>query len=761
MPFLVLFCLKSYSQAITEKVDGKTLMSKIYVPVTEKIPTIEVSPSANSEDNLTLGKNEGSFRYGISIDENISLDNSGMWFDSLPEINVWAVKIFGKNAKSLDIEFDVFKLSKNSFIQIYSLKDNIIQGPIVYNDNNVYNSFATDLIYSDEIIIELVSPVNEKNQNDISINKVVYGCFDEGSTQAILQELSGVTATMAATLDCHNDVNCYSSYANEKGAVAMLKYNDSFFGSSFLVNDAKNDGRYLLSSRHQWSYVVGGDSLAKHPTRLAMVVVKFFYMSSSCDGSALTKNYSLTGVNVVHEYLGEPDIVLCKLIAEPVWFYSNYPGGPLYPDKAASFLGWSIISDEPTSMAGIHHPGGDLMKITFYDFKNTAYESGVGYTYVSEYTSGVFEDGSSGSPLMDQNKRLVGILHGSPLTSPPTFPSCSSVVDLWSIRISKYWDGLSQFLDPNNYGVVELNTRTSSIYFPSSYTPYLTKDKTTVCYGQTATIEIERFGEIFENNVSWSITNSSIINSSVLENGKKLQISPKYSSSNGKVSVTTQIDFGSFTKTYYNTIIIGKPNASTLSIYVDGDELSNCDYTYAEADCSITTSTIMAYDWDIPYSSDWYIDEEYGNPADFQYVEIDYFDENPPSYETINIRAQNLCGWSGWKSTSWPVDDCAGGYYAFTLSPNPVEEVLTVSFDINEEAVGAENTQLTQTEKTNISGVPVEVSIFDKNKSQILYRKGNTDNNMELDVSTIPAGDYFIHVAIEGEKTQKRHLIID
>lgn len=271
-------------------------------------------------------------------------------------------------------------------------------------------------------------------------------------------------------------------------------------------------------------------------------------------------------------------------------------------------------------------------------------------------------------------------------------------------------------------------------------------------------------------SVTWTSSSNISINSST-------GYASRIGSTNGEGWIEADISSGCGSVTVRKEIWVGKPNYLALGGAVDGfsagqEELSNCEYTYAEAEynnppytSAITGysgfSGIDAFEWDIPYSSDWNIEEEYGGRADWEYVEIDYYDEYPPSQEAIHIRAHNTCSWSLWKEIWWDVDDCAGGYYAFTLSPNPVEEVLTVSFDINEEGVNDENIQLTQTEKTNTSGVPVEVSIFDKNKSQILYRKGNTDNNMELDVSTIPAGSYFIHVSIEGEKTQKKHLIIN
>lgn len=238
----------------------------------------------------------------------------------------------------------------------------------------------------------------------------------------------------------------------------------------------------------------------------------------------------------------------------------------------------------------------------------------------------------------------------------------------------------------------------------------------------------------------------------------------KGTSGSGSGQVTYQISTPSgFSWTVNKDIWVGKPNYNNLILSVDDDELSNCDHTYADADYSGTNMGILEYDWDIPNSSDWYIDEEYGSPAGWQYVEIDYFDHNPPSQEAIHVRARNGCGWSLWKEFWVDVDDCAGGYYSFAYNPNPADEILTVSFDAKAEKTktSTESLKTPNQETTKVDGKPVEIAIYNKDQKRVLYRQGNTAYNMELDISSIQPGSYFIHVSIEGDKTYKKHLIIE
>jgi len=67
---------------------------------------------------------------------------------------------------------------------------------------------------------------------------------------------------------------------------------------------------------------------------------------------------------------------------------------------------------------------------------------------VTRWSNGTTEPGSSGSPLYDSNKRVVGQLHGGSA-------SCTTVIDGWDAygKIARSYDnGLKKFLDPENTG---------------------------------------------------------------------------------------------------------------------------------------------------------------------------------------------------------------------------------------------------------------------------------------------------------------------
>lgn len=78
------------------------------------------------------------------------------------------------------------------------------------------------------------------------------------------------------------------------------------------------------------------------------------------------------------------------------------------------FSGWNRSSVPATSATGIHHPSGDVMKIS-RDHDPLVRSSAFGQVnqhWQVLWDVGVTEGGSSGSPLYDQDHRIIGQLQG-------------------------------------------------------------------------------------------------------------------------------------------------------------------------------------------------------------------------------------------------------------------------------------------------------------------------------------------------------------
>jgi hypothetical protein len=123
-----------------------------------------------------------------------------------------------------------------------------------------------------------------------------------------------------------------------------------------------------------------------------------------------------------------------------------------------TWLGWDKSGDTPSTGTIIHHPMGDVMKISQdYDtlIKNDStiyFDNGAPITpythWELELDSGVVIYGSSGSPLLDSYKRLIGQVHsGRNVTCPPQITRCGCFHLSWTGDGSN--DGrLSNWLNP-------------------------------------------------------------------------------------------------------------------------------------------------------------------------------------------------------------------------------------------------------------------------------------------------------------------------
>jgi hypothetical protein len=134
-------------------------------------------------------------------------------------------------------------------------------------------------------------------------------------------------------------------------------------------------------------------------------------------------------------------------------------GGTVPLSYSPYFSGWDNSGVIPTSSVSIHHPSGDIKKISFDDAA-PGISQGMGSTEAnSTWTvewdrNTTTEGGSSGSPLFDQNHRIIGQLWGggascSNLSSPDYY---GRVANSWNPASSNSTNQLKFWLDPNNAG---------------------------------------------------------------------------------------------------------------------------------------------------------------------------------------------------------------------------------------------------------------------------------------------------------------------
>ncbi len=242
-----------------------------------------------------------------------------------------------------------------------------------------------------------------------------------------------------AAASCNVDAACYQgAWSQESNAVARILYTRD--GATYVCSgtlladkDPSTSIPYFLTANHCVSSQAVASTLQSY----------WFYRASACD-SATRGNYrTLTGGATLLYASGTTDTTLMRLNTTP-------PTGVTY----AGWITGSTLTTG-TRVAGLHHPTGDLQKISFGNVRGY-YQCSAGEGkefscygstplastfYAVTWREGVTESGSSGSGIfLDDGRYLVGQLYGGN-------GSCSeSGSDFYGRFDAAYDAGLSRWL---------------------------------------------------------------------------------------------------------------------------------------------------------------------------------------------------------------------------------------------------------------------------------------------------------------------------
>jgi len=291
------------------------------------------------------------------------------------------------------------------------------------------------MVYSENLIIEFQVPNYYTTDDwDLSIDQIVHGYRGLHSKFEELKELQrGPFGNSGA---CNNNVNCPvgDDWQVEKKSVALIVSGGSAACTGALVNNTANDGHpYFLTANH----CLGG---------VGNWVFYFNHESATCNGNTGPTNQTVSGASTVSSN-GGSDFGLLEINNG-----NSIPGA-----FNVEFAGWDNSGVTPSSQVGIHHPSGDLKKISFDNNPATMANWGNAATWhIGNWEDGTTEPGSSGSPLFDQDHRIIGQLYGGTA-------NCSNNIDDYYGRFNVSWDGssassrLRDWLDPGNTGVSTLD----------------------------------------------------------------------------------------------------------------------------------------------------------------------------------------------------------------------------------------------------------------------------------------------------------------
>lgn len=412
--------------------------------------------------------------FAIIRQVNLSPELNGSWSNE-DDKRVWRVHIISPGAYSLGAIFSTYKLEPGVKLFVYDPGQSRVKGAFTSGNNKSSGILPVGHIPGQEMVIEMQVPLDLAHYGELELESLSHAFLDMEHHSALADCPGGFGCSQA----CEIDVNCTEGddWWMVKPSVVRLYINKtsiSEYCTGVLVNNTAYDGTpYIITAQH----CVGEDEFAER------TVFQFNYQSADCFGEDGPLDMSVSAAELIS--VGDSiDFSLVKLSLVPPASYGVF------------YAGWDRSPDLAAPTTTIHHPQGDVKKISVADDAlfipekqaDVPYADLLDYHYFSYWwikwwDIGTTEGGSSGGPLFSTEARVIGTLSGGRArcgdsigynaeTERVIYNNVFNYDDYYT-RLGMAWDyekekgnELAQWLDPLNWDVRSLGG-----YNPTSLEP--------------------------------------------------------------------------------------------------------------------------------------------------------------------------------------------------------------------------------------------------------------------------------------------------
>ncbi len=384
-----------------------------------------------AEDALIDDQGIAPWRFGFNNYTNISTVNAGQWLELPNGARIWMVRVKCQDALTVNLTFEQTSIPEGNQLFVYNPTKDFILG--AFTQQHIYDGqLGTELIPGQEVVLEYyVAPSNSVGHVQLAMVTHGYRTAAEYMEKAF-----------GSSGSCNMNVNCPDGlpWTQQRNSAVMLVSGGSGFCSGALINNTQNDGKpYVLTANHCYS----------NP---ASWVFRFNWQSATCSNPGASPTFQSLSGATLRSRRTPSDFCLVEITGGLV-------NGTVPLDYNPYFSGWDNSGTIPTSTVSIHHPSGDIKKISFDDNPATISQAMGSTEANSTWTvqwdrNTTTEGGSSGSPLFDQSHRIIGQLWGGGascqnLTAPDYYGRVSSS---WEPAGSNSTNQLKFWLDPTNSG---------------------------------------------------------------------------------------------------------------------------------------------------------------------------------------------------------------------------------------------------------------------------------------------------------------------
>ncbi len=645
----------------------------VLMPV-EKMPNVKSERAFESRSRLKHAK----FAHEFIVDK--TTDNSGRWTVLSNGQRVWNLAIASPGAYSLSVVFEKFRLPKGGKLFVYNYTNDRVLGAYTEENNKKSGRFAIEPLAGDDLIIEYIEPINPDFKAEIELGKVYH---DFKNIFRILDSKSSQVKSTSGS--CNVNINCDEglNWQVEKRAVCHITYG-GFIASGTLINNSKKDGRPFILTAH---HVIHEESLAQQ------AIFYFNYEAETCEGRTGPKSQSISGSSL-KATTNHLDFSLLEMSSIPPSIYQPY------------YAGWDRSGTIPNQTVCIHHPSGDVKKISIdQDPSGTDTYIDSDYSFdpnthwlISNWEVGTTEGGSSGSPLFDTQHRLIGDLTGGDA-------NCFNSVNDYFAKFSSSWDSypakenqLKYWLDPDNTGVMVLD----------GYSPSIQFDKSLACVESDVLVSFN-FGMDYDT-YSWNFGADATPSTATTKGPHTVQ----YSTS-GVKQVSLVYTNGEISENEFSSLVVV--------------EETKPDFTYLfkqkSFDFRDASTNAVTYLWD------------FGDGQSSSFMNPTHVYENTGQYN-VNLTVGNVCGE---KSVTKTINTSYDSELA--VYPNPSKGVKT-RVDLNAVLFNRIDWWLYDTRGAErLSGFVSQYNSF-----------------IDLDLRPFPAGLYILKMDIDGSIVNRKVVVL-
>lgn len=384
-------------------------------------------------------------RFAAPIAVDISPNSHGNWTFLPDGTQVWQLEISVDKAKGLLLFYEDFNLPNGSQLFVYSPKTGQVLGAYTNASQGRTDRFMTGVVDGDELVLEYQAP-DGNYETPFHIWRIDAVYKDAGPEKDLLNFGFG------SSDECHDNAACTTgnNWQLERNAVAriiVVVAEGSGYCTGSVMNNTAEDGRLLfLSAFHCMDGFTPQYDLWRFD---------FYYETADCELPPDEPEFrsvlgcdSLAGRRAV-------DFLLLDLHPETTIGMEFH------------YLGWDRSGIAPDTAAVMHHPRGDVKKISLANNPSVIFNSSITWNnnvttppnhhYRITYSKGTMELGSSGAALMDKNHRVVGQLHGD-----AGILDCDATVGYFG-RLFMSWNGnnesfrLRDWLDPLGTDTMQLD----------------------------------------------------------------------------------------------------------------------------------------------------------------------------------------------------------------------------------------------------------------------------------------------------------------